>query len=216
MMSSSWIVDVLTALLLVRLSVTSTEDLTASTQDSLTATPAASSTTSGRPVVCPAQCDCFNYHETVDCSRRDLEQIPASLPTVVRRLYVEGNRIEDLGDGRLSAAANLSVLIVEDNRLTELHVDALCRLGRLQELDASGNQIQTVVTVGRCGAQLVALKELNLGHNRLTTLPANLSAMATCPPWRQTSRFCCCRTTRSHHRRSTSATRLCLCCVTST
>jgi len=29
---------------------------------------------------------------------------------------------------RLSAAGNLSVLIVEDNRLTELNVDALCRL----------------------------------------------------------------------------------------
>jgi len=57
-------------------------------------------------------------------------------------------------------------------------VDALCRLTRLQELDVSGNQIQTIVTVGRCGARLTALKELNLGHNRLTTLPTNLSAMA--------------------------------------
>jgi len=130
------------------------------------------------PVVCPAQCDCFNYRETVDCSRRNLDQIPDSLPTVVRRLYVEGNRIEDLGDGRLSAATNLSVLIVEDNQLTELNIDALCRLTRLQELDVSGNQIQTIVTVGRCGARLTALKELNLGHNRLSAMPANLSAMA--------------------------------------
>ena len=54
----------------------------------------------------------------------------------------------------------------------------LCRLARLQELDVSGNQIQTVVAVGRCGARLAALKKLNLGHNRLTSLPANLSAMA--------------------------------------
>jgi len=176
MMALPWIVDVLTALLLVRLTSASAEDLTTSAAGSEGATPASS--TLNRPVICPAQCDCFNYHETVDCSRRDLDQIPASLPTVVRRLYVEGNRIEDLGDGRLSAATNLSVLIVEDNRLTELNVDALCRLARLQELDASGNQIQTVVTVGRCGSQLTALKELNLGHNRLTTLPANLSAMA--------------------------------------
>ena len=218
-----------------------------------------SSSVSPPPAVCPAQCDCFNYRETVDCSRRNLDQIPDllrirsrihpvsdpgltldqipdspwirsrihpgsdpgltldqipdSLPTVVRRLYVEGNRIEDLGDGRLSAATNLSVLIVEDNQLTELNVDALyrlrtsslltststhcvdslvtednqltelnvdalCRLIRLQELDVSGNQIQTIVSVGRCGARLTALKELNLGHNRLSTLPANLSAMA--------------------------------------
>jgi len=69
-------------------------------------------------------------------------------------------------------------LIIEDNQLVELNFDALCRLVRLQELDVSGNQIQTVVTDGRCGARLAALKELNLGHNRLTTLPFNLSAMA--------------------------------------
>ena len=69
---------------------------------------------------------------TVDCSRRELDRMPAALPPTARRLYVEGNNIEDLGDGRLSAATNLSVLIVEDNRLTELHIDAMCRLTRLQ------------------------------------------------------------------------------------
>ena len=182
-MALSWsiLVDVVTALLLVCLEVAATsasaEDPTVYT-DWLAVSKGAPSSTVSPPIVCPAQCDCFNYHETVDCSRRNLNQIPMSLPTVVRRLYVEGNRIEDLGDGRLSAATNLSVLIVEDNQLTELNVDALCRLTRLQELDVSGNQIQTIVTVGRCGARLTALKELNLGHNRLSALPSNLSAMA--------------------------------------
>jgi len=165
-------------LLLLYLDVTSVsaaaEDFAPSTDWSATSP----SSTVSRSVTCPVQCDCFNYHETVDCSRRDLDQIPVSLPHVVRRLYVEGNHIEDLGDGRLSAATNLSVLIIEDNQLVELNFDALCRLVRLQELDVSGNQIQTVVTDGRCGARLAALKELNLGHNRLTTLPFNLSAMA--------------------------------------
>ena len=184
------IVDYVTALLVMYLEVNSTLGSAPGEMMASTDWPAASkgvqSSTTGLPIVCPAQCDCFNYHETVDCSRRNLDQIPLSLPSVVRRLYIEGNRIEDLGDGRLSAAANLSVLIVEDNQLTELNVDALCRLTRLQELDISGNQIQTVVnnqiqtvvTVGRCGARLTALKEINLGHNRLTTLPTNLSAMA--------------------------------------
>jgi len=182
--ASSVFIEVLTALLLLYLDVTSTssaaaDDLPASTDRLAVTRDATLFTTVGPAAVrCPAQCDCFNYHETVDCSRRDLDQIPASLPPVVRRLYIEGNLIEELGDGRLSTAVNLSVLIIEDNQLTELNVDALCRLTRLQELDASGNQIQSVVTVGRCGAQLTALKELNLGHNRLSTLPANLSAMA--------------------------------------
>ena len=170
-------VDLVMALLLVYTSASAGE-ITAFSDWAAVSRGTPSSTAASLPVVCPAQCDCFNYHETVDCSRRDLDQIPPSLPSVVRRLYVEGNHIEDLGDGRLSVATNLSVLIVEDNQLTELNVDALCRLTRLQELDVSGNQIQTVVTVGRCGARLTALKELNLGHNQLTTIPTNLSAMA--------------------------------------
>jgi len=133
-MALSWsfgavLVDFVTALVLLNLGVTSRSasagDITA-TADRPAASKDAPFPTAGRPIVCPAQCDCFNYHETVDCSRRDLDQIPISLPSVVRRLYVEGNHIEDLGDGRLSVAANLSVLIVEDNQLTELNVDALC------------------------------------------------------------------------------------------
>jgi len=120
------LVDLVAVLVLLNLGVTlSSADITA-TADWLAASNGAPFPTAGRPIVCPAQCDCFNYHETVDCSRRDLDQVPVSLPSVVRRLYVEGNRIEDLGDGRLSVAANLSVLIVEDNQLTELNVDALC------------------------------------------------------------------------------------------
>jgi len=184
-MTSLWseVVQLVTVLVLLCLEVAATSKASAAdgqtpSTDWLAVNKGAPSTTVTPPVVCPPQCDCFNYHETVDCSRRNLDQIPVSLPTVVRRLYVEGNRIEDLGDGRLSATTNLSVLIIEDNQLTELNVDALCRLTRLQELDASGNQIQTVVTVGRCGARLTALKELNLGHNRLSALPSNLSAMA--------------------------------------
>ena len=104
-MASSWIVCVLTVLLVVRW--TSADGFTASTLDWPAGSKGATEAPSGlgRPVVCPAQCDCFNYRETVDCSRRNLERVPASLPPVVRRLYLEGNRIEELGgDGRLSAA----------------------------------------------------------------------------------------------------------------
>ena len=118
-------VDLVMALLLVYTSASAGE-ITAFSDWAAVSRGTPSSTAASLPVVCPAQCDCFNYHETVDCSRRDLDQIPPSLPSVVRRLYVEGNHIEDLGDGRLSVATNLSVLIVEDNQLTELNVDALC------------------------------------------------------------------------------------------
>jgi len=135
---------------------------------------------------CPSQCDCFNYHETVDCSRRSLSELPP-LPSTVRRLYLEGNQLDKLNATRLAAAANLSVLIVEDNRLTEFDADLLlvCRLLHIQELDLSGNQIRafsigtkSTSATRSCSSSTLSLKELNLSHNRLTTIPYNLSTIA--------------------------------------
>ena len=143
---------------------------------------------------CPAQCDCFNYYETVDCSRRGLLQLP-DLSNVTRRLYLEGNLLEELPADILAGAVNLSVLILENNRLIALETDAFCGLDRLQELDASNNQIRSLAieaappppTTGSPGdgggesrwvCRAVGLKELNLAHNRLRSIPAYLSDFA--------------------------------------
>lgn len=137
---------------------------------------------------CPTQCDCFNYYETVDCSRRGLLGIPP-LSGITRRLYMEGNQVEDLPVGILQAAVNLSVLILENNRIVSLSTSNFCGQEHLQELDVSNNQIDTFVidfargvvggsTANVSGCRAPSLKELNLSHNQLRSVPANLSEFA--------------------------------------
>ena len=159
---------------------------------------------------CPAQCDCFNYYQTVDCSRRGLLAVPA-LSNVVRRLYLEGNELEELSGRSLDSATNLTVLILENNRIVWIRSDSFCAQQQLQELDLSSNLISAFsisaglvqsgrsLTVSGPGSgsdiesgpdtgttatntsqecRAVNLRELNLSHNLLRSIPANLSYFA--------------------------------------
>jgi len=134
---------------------------------------------------CPADCDCFNSFETVDCSRRGLATLPP-LHNATRRLYLEDNRIVSLGAG-LREAAQLTLLIVERNSLERIDVEeSFCGLTRIQELILAANRIRsfyvgsgtrsTDSNVARCRAPV--LKELNLSLNLLTGVPRNLSTFA--------------------------------------
>ena len=133
---------------------------------------------------CPADCDCFNSFETVDCSRRGLTSLPP-LHNATRRLYLEDNRLISL-NGSLRDAAQLALLIVERNSLERIDVEeSLCGLSRIQELNLAANRIRSFHVTGtgtadtepsRCRAPV--LKELNLSLNLLTRVPQNLSDFA--------------------------------------
>lgn len=134
---------------------------------------------------CPADCDCFNSYETVDCSRRGLVTLPL-LHNATRRLYLEDNRLVSL-DGGLRRAAQLTLLIVERNSLERIDVDeSFCGLTRIQELNLAANRIRsfyvasgtrsTESNVTQCRAPV--LKELNLSLNLLKAVPRNLSEFA--------------------------------------
>ena len=136
---------------------------------------------------CPAECDCFNSYETVDCSRRGLKTLPP-LHNATRRLYLEDNRLVSLDSG-LRHAVQLTLLIAERNSLEIVDVEkSLCGLPLIQELNLAANRIRsfrvtsggaarlTDSNVGRCRAP--ELKELNLSLNLLTSVPRNLSDFA--------------------------------------
>lgn len=89
---------------------------------------------------CPPQCDCFNYFETVDCSRRSLAFLPRQ-SRATRRLYLESNQLEEIPENAFSTVDKLSVLILENNRLAFLSTASFCNLNELQELDVGSNQL---------------------------------------------------------------------------
>jgi len=134
---------------------------------------------------CPADCDCFNSFETVDCSRRGLATLPP-LHNATRRLYLEDNRLVSL-DAGLRDAAQLTLLIVERNSLERIDVaEAFCGLTRIQELNLAANRIRSFqvavgrrsTDTGRTRCRAPVLKELNLSLNLLTAVPRNLSEFA--------------------------------------
>jgi len=91
---------------------------------------------------CPADCDCFNTYETVDCSRRGLSTLPP-LHNATRRLYLEDNHIALL-DAGLRDAAQLTLLIAERNSLERVDVEeSFCGLMRIQELNLAANRIRS-------------------------------------------------------------------------
>jgi len=156
--------------------VSTTSPWTGDTEKSLETETAAS---------CPADCDCFNSYETVDCSRRGLATLPP-LHNATRRLYLEDNRLVSLDSG-LREAAQLTLLIVERNSLERIDVEeSFCGLTQIQELNLAANRIRSFHVAGgmrstdtevtRCRAPL--LKELNLSLNLLTAVPKNLSEFA--------------------------------------
>lgn len=94
---------------------------------------------------------------------------------------MEGNQLEELPPGLLQDAANLSVLILENNRIVSLGAGAFCGQERLQELDLSNNQMESFAADPRENGSVCrvpGLKELNLSHNHLRFVPANLSEFA--------------------------------------
>lgn len=96
---------------------------------------------------------------------------------------MEGNQLEEIPSGVLQAAVNLSVLILENNRIVSLNIGTLCDQEHLQELDVSNNQIESLSSaldqrVNGSNCRAPNLKELNLSHNHLRSVPANLSDFA--------------------------------------
>lgn len=81
---------------------------------------------------CPPQCDCFNFAETVDCSRRRLVAMP-TVGKATRRLYVEDNEIAGTLGSSLQGASALTLLIAERNKLESVDAfEAFCGLRLLQ------------------------------------------------------------------------------------
>jgi len=81
--------------------------------------------------------------------------------TRLRWLSLAGNRLASLGD--LSALPGIEVLNLARNRLRSL--EGLPGVATLRSLDASANQLDVLVPAL---AEFVALRRLDLSHNRLT------------------------------------------------
>ena len=127
---------------------------------------------------CPKQCDCFNSFTTVDCSMKELKELP-QLSNITQVLYLENNRLKTLSNGALKATSQLLILNAMNNSLTTIKSETLCRLQKVRELDFSNNKIASFSIPTPDGACVLAeLRTLTLSGNRLQEIPRNLSTLA--------------------------------------
>ena len=127
---------------------------------------------------CPDVCDCYNNLQTLDCSQRRLDAVPAHLPGSARRVYLEDNNISEIKAEELARSRRVSQLVLDRNRLSSVNTAVFCTMTSLQELSLAANAIMSFQLSHRVGCVSVALRQLDLSLNLLTTVPVDLSSFA--------------------------------------
>ncbi|XP_078062775.1 reticulon-4 receptor-like 2, partial [Mustelus asterias] len=144
---------------------------------------------------CPPLCTCYRAPLTVSCQSQGFTRVPSAVPAGGARVFLQNNRIEELGAG--SFPPNVSILWLYANNISRVNRGALSGLVQLEELDLGENvylrslepttfwglgRLQTL-HLHRCGLlelppglfrKLYALQYLYLQENHISQLPDNL------------------------------------------
>uniref|UniRef100_S4RM16 Variable lymphocyte receptor B cassette n=2 Tax=Petromyzon marinus TaxID=7757 RepID=S4RM16_PETMA len=91
----------------------------------------------------PSQCLCSGTD--VNCDGKRFASVPAAIPITTQRLWLSNNQLTKLDPGVFdSLAAPLTILALNDNQLQALSEGLFDRLGKLQHLDLSKNQLKSI------------------------------------------------------------------------
>ncbi|XP_028662926.2 oligodendrocyte-myelin glycoprotein [Erpetoichthys calabaricus] len=141
--------------------------------------------------VCPPICVCTRSHRVVDCSGRNLSDLPEGLQHNIQVLNLSHNSLVDL-DNLLTHLGHLRTLDISHNQFSYFprnlpkalwEIDASGNTIRLLEktdtayhwnlklLDLSGNAIERIVFINNT---LTNLRSLNLSGNKFWTVPTNM------------------------------------------
>lgn len=116
------------------------------------------------PMVCSCQDD-----KSANCSSRGLVKAPPGLPQSLKNLDLSKNDIDAINSSQILAMADLEILDLSSNILTQLRFTGTHY--KLRKLDLSSNNFTTVRSLQLEG--LVHLTELNLANNNIMSLPSN-------------------------------------------
>ena len=113
---------------------------------------------------CPLPCHCSDDLRIVNCENKDLTSIPLNIPQQVEELHLEGNNLTDFSQTSFNYT-NLKRLYLNGNMLQNISSNILEPLYNLEMLDLSDNYVQSDIFSSIQG--LKSLRDLNLGNNQI-------------------------------------------------
>lgn len=135
---------------------------------------------------CPSVCQCTtrNFQTSVDCSRKNLLTIPATIPYNTTELDLSHNYVQDLtyvfqnqnNNSEFLGLENLEILKLSNNSISSITESVFTKLSMLRELDLSDNNIEEMNDKTFKGLQnlthlnLCGNKNLDLTNNTFHTL----------------------------------------------
>ncbi|XP_016061419.1 PREDICTED: leucine-rich repeat-containing protein 4B [Miniopterus natalensis] len=119
---------------------------------------------------CPAACSCSNQASRVICTRRELAEVPASIPVNTRYLNLQENGIQVIRTDTFKHLRHLEILQLSKNLVRKIEVGAFNGLPSLNTLELFDNRLTTVPT--QAFEYLSKLRELWLRNNPIESIPS--------------------------------------------
>ncbi|XP_052085630.1 protein slit-like isoform X1 [Mytilus californianus] len=124
---------------------------------------------------CVQPCICFGT--SVNCTLKNLTEIPPNIPSDTTELYLNGNNLTSLVPNDLSGLTFLIVLDLSENNLESLPKGLLSSNTNLRVLDLSDNNI---ISLSKdLLSTTTNLNSLYLNDNNIISLPEGLLSMTT-------------------------------------
>ncbi|CAF1364506.1 unnamed protein product [Rotaria magnacalcarata] len=116
---------------------------------------------------CPIECSCQHSYDLtnnyVNCSHRQLNQIPLRIPYSTTHLFLNNNQIKAI-ENNLTYLINLKYLSLANNYLAYLSNYDFSTMIKMEHLDLSSNRIENIQS--KTFSDMINLKKLYL-HNNL-------------------------------------------------
>lgn len=91
--------------------------------------------------VCPDSCECLSNNTIVDCSSRQLTEVPYPFPYNAISINLDDNMIKTLPGSSFRNLPSLRYLILSNNRLSQVPINSFYGTNSLEEIILGNNQI---------------------------------------------------------------------------
>jgi len=119
---------------------------------------------------CPTECDCLTAGTKliVDCSSKDLQQVPEDIPSNTIELLLQNNQIYQLISNNFIHLPNLEYLSLQSSKVATIETNSLNNLRNLKQLYLQDNDIVSLPISGF--GELTSLEVLYMQNNRIGVL----------------------------------------------